>query len=69
MNVIHHRRTMEKKSTYEMDSDSELTIPTDWSNKSFNLDFSTIVSHSITDLPKKTTTQFRFLDLTNRPAW
>ena len=33
--------------------DRELTIPTDWSNMSSNLDFSTIDSHSIIDLPTK----------------
>ena len=52
-----------------MDSDSELTIPTDWSNKSFNLDFSTIVSHSITDLPKKQLPSFdSSISLTDLPG-
>ena len=58
---------MEKKSTYEMDRDSELTIPTDWSNKSS--DFSAIDSHSITDLPKKQPPSFDFsISLTDLPG-
>ena len=59
---------MEKKSTYEMDRNSELTIPTDWSNKSS--DFSTIDSHSITDLPKKQPPSFdSSISLTRTQIW
>ena len=47
---------MENKSFYE--TDRELTIPTNWSNMSSNFDFSTIDSHSITDLPKKQSPSF-----------